>query len=329
MTTAAGGTSAAVQIAETGGPEVMQLVQRPDPAPGDGQITVAVAAAGVNFIDTYHRSGLYDMALPLVLGQEGSGTVLEVGDGVDGFAVGDRVAWAGSTGSYAERAAVNAAVAYKVPVGVDLDVAAAIGVQGLTAHYLISDCPRIGPGDRCLVHAGAGGTGRLIVQMAKLRGAEVVATVGSDAKAELARAAGADHVVNYTTTDLVAGVEAAVGPEAVDVVYDGVGAAVYDASLELLRLRGAMVTFGNASGAVEPKAPLHLMGKSLWLTRPKLWDFIATREALDARTSEVFGWITAGQLDVRIAARLPLAEAAEAHRLLQGRGLAGKILLVP
>ena len=329
MTTAAGRTSAAVQIAETGGPEVMQLVQRPDPAPGDGQITVAVAAAGVNFIDTYHRSGLYDMALPLVLGQEGSGTVLEVGNGVDGFAVGDRVAWTGSTGSYAERAAVNAAVAYKVPDGVDLDVAAAIGVQGLTAHYLISDCPRIGPGDRCLVHAGAGGTGRLIVQMAKLRGAEVVATVGSDAKAELARAAGADHVVNYTTTDLVAGVEAAVGPEAIDVVYDGVGAAVYDASLELLRLRGAMVTFGNASGAVEPKAPLHLMGKSLWLTRPKLWDFIATREALDARTAEVFGWITAGQLDVRIAARLPLAEAAEAHRLLQGRGLAGKILLVP
>ena len=329
MTTAADGTSAAVQIAETGGPEVMQLVQRPDPAPGDGQITVAVAAAGVNFIDTYHRSGLYDMALPLVLGQEGSGTVLEVGNGVDGFAPGDRVAWAGSTGSYAERAAVNAAVAYKVPDGVDLDVAAAIGVQGLTAHYLISDCPRIGPGDRCLVHAGAGGTGRLIVQMAKLRGAEVVATVGSDAKAELARAAGADHVVNYTTTDLVAGVEAAVGPEAIDVVYDGVGAAVYDASLELLRLRGAMVTFGNASGAVEPKAPLHLMGKSLWLTRPKLWDFIATREALDARTAEVFGWIAAGELDVRIAARLPLAEAPEAHRLLQGRGLAGKILLIP
>ena len=329
MNTAAGGTSAAVQIAETGGPEVMQLVQRPDPMPGDGQIAVAVAAAGVNFIDTYHRSGLYDMALPLVLGQEGSGTVLEVGDGVDGFAVGDRVAWAGSTGSYAERAAVNAAVAYKVPDGVDLDVAAAIGVQGLTAHYLISDCPRIGPGDRCLVHAGAGGTGRLIVQMAKLRGAEVVATVGSDAKAELARAAGADHVVNYTTTDLVAGVEAAVGPDAIDVVYDGVGAAVYEASLELLRLRGAMVTFGNASGAVEPKAPLHLMGKSLWLTRPKLWDFIATREALDDRTSEVFGWIASGELDVRIAARLPLAEAAEAHRLLQGRGLAGKILLVP
>lgn len=329
MTTAAGATSAAVQIAETGGPEVMRLVQQPDPEPGDGQITVAVAAAGVNFIDTYHRSGLYPMPLPLVLGQEGAGTVLEVGAGAEGFAPGDRVAWAGSIGSYAERAAVNAGVAFKVPDGVDLDVATAIGVQGLTAHYLISDCPPIGPRDRCLVHAGAGGTGRLIVQMAKLRGAEVVATVGSDAKAELARAAGADHVVNYSTTDLVNGVEAAVGPDAIDVVYDGVGAAVYDASLQLLRIGGSMVTFGNASGAVEPKAPLHLMGKSLWLTRPKLWDFISTREELDSRVSELFSWIAAGELDVRIAARLPMSEAAEAHRRLQGRSLAGKILLIP
>ncbi len=329
MSTPAGGTSAAIQMAETGGPEVMQLVQRPDPVAGDGEMTVAVAAAGVNFIDTYHRSGLYDMPLPVVLGQEGSGTVLEVGPGVEGFAPGDRVAWAGSAGSYAERAAVRASVALKVPDGVDLDTAASIGVQGLTAHYLITDCPRIGPGDRCLVHAGAGGTGRLIVQMAKLRGAEVVATVGSDAKVELARAAGADHVVNYSTTDLVAGVEAAVGPEAIDVVYDGVGASVYDGSLKLLRLRGSMVTFGNASGAVEPKAPLHLMGKSLWLTRPKLWDFISTRDELDARAAEVFGWIASGQLEVRIGARLPLAEAAEAHRLLQGRSIAGKILLIP
>ncbi len=322
-------TSAAVEIAETGGPEVMRLVQRPDPVASDGEMTVAVAAAGVNFIDTYHRSGLYDMALPLVLGQEGAGTVLEVGAGVDGFAPGDRVAWAGSPGSYAERAAVNAAVAFKVPDDIDLETAASIGVQGLTAHYLVTDCPRIGPGDRCLVHAGAGGTGRLIVQMAKLRGAAVVATVGSDAKAELARAAGADHVVNYSTSDLVATVEAAVGPEAIDVVYDGVGAAVYDDSLALLRLQGSMVTFGNASGAVEPKAPLHLMGKSLWLTRPKLWDFIATRDALDARAAEVFGWISSGDLEVRIGARLPLAEAAEAHRLIQGRSIAGKILLIP
>ena len=329
MTTPAEGTSAAVQIAETGGPEVMELVQRADPAAGEGELTVAVAAAGVNFIDTYHRSGLYDLPLPMVLGQEGAGTVLEVGSGVEGFAPGDRVAWAGSAGSYAQRAAVQAAVTFKVPDGVDFDTAAAIGVQGMTAHYLATDCPPLKPGDRCLVHAAAGGTGRLLVQMAKLRGAEVVATVGSDAKAELARSAGADHVVNYTTTDLVTGVEAAVGADAIDVVYDGVGASVYDDSLRLLRLRGAMVTFGNASGAVEPKAPLHLMGKSLWLTRPKLWDFIGTRSELDARSAEVFGWIDSGDLDVRIGARLPLAEAAEAHRLLQGRSVAGKILLVP
>lgn len=322
-------TSAAVQIAETGGPEMMHVVQRPDPVPGEGQMTVAVAAAGVNFIDTYHRSGLYELPLPTVLGQEGAGTVLEVGAGVDGFAPGDRVAWAGSAGSYAERAAVTAAVAYKVPDGVDLVTAAAVSLQGLTAHYLISDCPRIGPGDRCLVHAGAGGTGRLIVQMAKLRGAEVVATVGSDAKVELALSAGADHVVNYSTTDLVAGVEAAVGRDAIDVVYDGVGAAVYDDSLRLLRLRGSMVSFGNASGAVEAKSPLHLSAKSLWLTRPRLWDYISNRAELDARVAELFGWITSGELDVRVAAELPLAEAAEAHRLLQGRTLAGKILLTP
>ncbi len=329
MATAGNATSAAVQIAETGGPEVMHLVERPDPAPGEGQITVEVAAAGVNYIDTYHRTGLYELALPAVLGQEGAGTVLEVGAGVDGFAPGDRVAWAGSNGSYAGRAAINTSVAYKVPDGVDLETAAAVSLQGLTAHYLIADCPRIGPGDRCLVHAAAGGTGRLIVQMAKLRGAEVVATVGSDAKAEVARSAGADHVVNYTTTDLVAGVEAAVGPEAISVVYDGVGAAVYDDSVRLLGLRGAMVTFGNASGAVESKSPLHLAPRSLWLTRPRLWDYISDRAELDSRVAELYGWIAAGDLEVRIAARLPLAEAPEAHRLLQGRSLAGKILLIP
>ncbi len=322
-------TNTGIQITEPGDPEVMRLVPLDDPMPAEGQITVQVAAAGVNFIDTYHRSGLYDMALPLVLGQEGAGTVLQVGAGVSGFEPGDRVGWAGASGSYAQRVTVNAAVAYKVPDGVDLETAAAVGVQGLTAHYLVTDCPPLKPGDRCLVHAGAGGTGRLIVQMAKIRGAEVVAAVGSDAKVELARGAGADHVVNYTTTDLVAGVEAAVGTDAIDVVYDGVGAAVYDDSLKLLRLRGAMVTFGNASGAVEPKAPLHLMGKSLWLTRPKLWDFIASREELESRAAEMFSWIVEGRLDVRIAARLPLAEAPEAHRLLQGRTLAGKILLIP
>ncbi len=323
------GGGAAIEITEVGGPEVIRLVQRPDPVPGEGEMTVAVAAAGVNFIDTYHRSGLYELPLPFVLGQEGAGTVLEVGAGVTDFAPGDRVAWAGSGGSYAESAAVSASVAFGVPDGVDLETAAAAALQGLTAHYLASDCPRLKPGDRCLIHAAAGGTGRLLVQIAKLRGAEVVATVGSDAKAELARSASADHVINYTTTDLVAGVEAAVGADAIDVVYDGVGAAVYDDSLRLLRLRGSMVNFGNASGAVEPKAPLHLSPKSLWLARPKLWDFIGTRDELNARVEELFGWIASGELEVRIGARLPLADAAEAHRLLQGRTVAGKILLIP
>ena len=327
--TVVSGSNMAVRITETGGPEVMRLVSVPEPVPGDDEIVVEVAAAGVNFIDTYHRSGLYDLPLPIVLGQEGAGTVTQIGAGVEGFAVGDRVAWAGSGSSYAQRAAVRTSVAFKVPDGVGFDTAAAMGVQGLTAHYLVTDCPPLQPGDRCLVHAAAGGTGRLLVQMAKLRGAEVVAAVGSKAKAELARSAGADHVVNYSTTDLVAGVQAAVGTKAIDVVYDGVGASVYDDSLRLLRTRGSMVTFGNASGAVEPKPPLHLMDKSLWLTRPKLWDFIASRDELDARAEEVFSWIQSGQLDVRIAARLPLAEAAQAHGLLQGRTLAGKILLIP
>ncbi len=320
--------SSAVQIERTGGPEVMRLIQRADPEPGPGELLVEVAAAGVNFIDTYHRSGLYELPLPAVLGQEGAGTVIATGDETEGFAVGDRVAWCGSGGSYAQRAVVRAAVAIPVPVDISIEVAAAVGLQGMTAHYLASDCPRLRPGDRCLVHAAAGGTGRLLVQMAKLRGAEVVATVGNQDKVALARSAGADHVVNYTTTDLVAGVEAAVGPDAIDVVYDGVGAAVYDDSLKLLRPRGAMVTFGNASGPVEPKAPLHLMSKSLWLTRPTLWSFISERSELEARAAELFGWISSGELEVRIAAQLPLAEAPEAHRLIQSRTLAGKILLV-
>ncbi len=322
-------TSSAVQITETGGVEVMRLVQRPDPAPREGEMTVAVSAAGVNFIDTYHRSGLYELPLPVVLGQEGAGTVLEVGAGVTDFAPGDRVGWAGSGGSYAEKVSVTASAAFHVPDDVDLETAAAVALQGLTAHYLASDCPSLRLGDRCLIHAAAGGTGRLLVQMAKLRGAEVVATVGSDAKGELARSAGADHVVNYTTTDLVSGVEAAVGVNSIDVVYDGVGAAVYDDSLRLLRPRGAMVNFGNASGAVPAKEPLHLSAKSLWLTRPRLWDFIDDRNELDARVTELFGWIASGKLEVRVAARLDLAEAAEAHRLLQGRSVAGKILLIP
>jgi NADPH2:quinone reductase len=290
---------------------------------------VEVAAAGVNFIDTYHRSGLYEMPLPLVPGQEGAGTVTEVGDGVTGFSVGDRVAWPGATGSYATNHVVAAANAVTVPDAVDLDLAAAAMLQGMTAHYLATSTRPVEAGERCLIHAAAGGTGRLLVQIAKRRGAEVVATAGTAEKADLARSAGADHVINYSETDLIEGVEAAIGPDALDVVFDGVGAAVFDASLELLRVRGMMVTFGNASGVVPPVSPLRLTAKSLYLTRPKLGDYIATRADLEMRAAEVFEWMTSGELDVRIGLSLPLADAAEAHRRLESRATTGKVLLIP
>ena len=350
--------SAAVVMEAAGGPEVLRLVERDAPEPGPGQVLVEVAAAGVNFIDTYHRSGLYPVALPFVPGLEGAGTVVAVGpnepSGPDGAnepsqsggpgesgvssgpsgpaasrpAVGDRVAWVDACGSYARHAAVAADRAVAVPAGIGLETAAAAMLQGLTAHYLAASCPPLEEGMRVLVHAAAGGTGRLLVQMAKLQGAEVVATVGSAAKAELARSAGADHVIDYNADDLVDGVVAAVGPDAIDVVYDGVGAATYDAGLELLRRRGTMVTFGNASGPVEPKPPLHLSAKSLWLTRPTLWDYMADGAEYAARTAELFGWIASGRLDINISERLGLAEAGRAHELIAGRSNAGKILLI-
>jgi NADPH2:quinone reductase len=321
--------SQAIQIEATGGPEVLQLVEREVPSPGPGQLGVEVAAAGVNFIDTYHRSGLYEMPLPLVPGQEGAGIVTEVGDGVTGFSVGDRVAWPGATGSYATNHVVAAANAVAVPDAVDLDLAAAAMLQGMTAHYLATSTRPVEAGERCLIHAAAGGTGRLLVQIAKRRGAEVVATAGTAEKADLARSAGADHVINYSETDLIEGVEAAIGPDALDVVFDGVGAAVFDASLDLLRVRGMMVTFGNASGVVPPVSPLRLTAKSLYLTRPKLGDYIATRADLEMRAAEVFEWMTTGELDVRIGLSLPLADAAEAHRRLESRATTGKVLLIP
>ena len=352
--------SAAVVMEAAGGPEVLRLVERDAPEPGPGQVLVEVAAAGVNFIDTYHRSGLYPVALPFVPGLEGAGTVVAAGpqpseqggpngpsesggqgksnepngsgrpsgSAPGGPAVGDRVAWVDACGSYARHAAVAADRAVAVPAGIGLETAAAAMLQGLTAHYLAASCPPLEEGMRVLVHAAAGGTGRLLVQMAKLRGAEVVATVGSAAKAELARSAGADHVIDYNADDLVAGVVAAVGPDAIDVVYDGVGAATYDAGLELLRRRGTMVTFGNASGPVEPKPPLHLSAKSLWLTRPTLWDYMADGAEYAARTAELFGWIASGRLDINISERLGLAEAGRAHELIAGRSNAGKILLI-
>ena len=321
--------SAAVVMESAGGPEVLRLAERDAPEPGPGQVLVEVAAAGVNFIDTYHRSGLYPVALPFTPGLEGAGTVTAAGPDVDRPAVGDRVGWVDDCGSYARYAAVAADRAVAVPDGIGLETAAAALLQGLTAHYLAVSCPPLAPGMRVLVHAAAGGTGRLLVQMAKLRGAEVVATVGSAAKADLARSAGADHVIDYNAGELAAGVVDAVGPEAIDVVYDGVGAATYDAGLELLRRRGTMVTFGNASGPVAAKPPLHLSAKSLWLTRPTLWDYMADRAEYEARVVELFGWIASGRVGINISERLGLDEAGRAHELIAGRDNAGKILLIP
>ncbi len=318
-----------VEITTTGGPEVLEPVERPDPEPGGGELLVDVAAAGVNFIDTYQRSGLYEVTLPFVPGLEAAGTVAAVGPGVSGFTAGDRVAWCGVAGAYADRALVPADRAVTVPDGVGLDTAAALMLQGMTAHYLTHDTFPIGPGHTCVVPAAAGGTGRLLVQLARRRGATVVAAVGSTAKVPVAAAAGAHHVVDLSAVGLAEGVEAVVGTDAVDVVYDGVGAATFDDDLRLLRIRGMLVTFGNASGPVPPVSPLRLSAKSLFLTRPTLFHHIARRDELVARAGDLFDAVLAGELDVLIGERHPLEDAAEAHRRLESRATVGKILLVP
>jgi NADPH:quinone reductase len=320
----------AVRVSATGGPEVLEWTSVPDPDARPGSVVVDVEAAGVNFIDTYHRGGLYPMDLPFVPGLEGAGTITEVGDGVDGVAAGDRVTWCSSLGSYAEKVAVPAEGVVPVPAGVGAEIAAAVMLQGLTAHYLASDTFPLAPGHRCLVHAGAGGVGLLLTQIAKMRGAEVFATVGSDDKAELARGAGADHVILYRNRDFGDAIEETAGPRPLDVVYDGVGRAVFDRSLDLLRPRGMLVQFGNASGPVDPVSPLRLMRSgSLFLTRPTLSDYTADRDELLSRADDLFGWIRRGELQVRIGATFPLERADEAHRALEARRTTGKVLLVP
>jgi NADPH2:quinone reductase len=317
-----------IQVANHGGPEVLEWVELDDPEPGPSDLIVELASAGLNFIDCYQRTGLYPMSLPYTPGSEGAGVVIAIGSDVTRFAAGDRVAWASGSASYAERVRLPEALAVAVPDGVGLDVAAAVGLQGMTAHYLTRDTFPLEAGDRCLVHAGAGGVGLLLIQMAKRLGAEVFATVGSAEKAEIAAAAGADHVILYNEVDFGAEVERIAGPRPFDVVYDGVGEAVFSRSLALLRRRGMMVTFGNASGPVEPLSPLVLTRSgSLFLTRPTLFDYVATREELERRADDLFSWISAGSLHVRIGARVPLAHAAEAHRLIESRATTGKVLL--
>jgi len=320
----------AIRIATTGGPEVLEWTDIEDPIAQPGQVVVDVEAAGLNFIDTYHRTGLYPMSMPMTPGLEGAGRVTATGDGAGGVAIGDRVAWTGCIGSYAEKVAIDIGQTVPIPDPVTSDVAAAAMLQGLTAHYLAIDTFPLEPGSRCLIHAGAGGVGNLLIQVAKMRGAEVFTTVGTTEKADLAKNAGADHVILYRDVDFGDAIEEIAGPRPLDVVYDGVGRAVFDRSLELLRPRGMMVQFGNASGAVEPISPLRLsQGGSLFLTRPTLFDYISTRQDLLARSTDLFTWIRNDQLNVRIGQRLPMAAAAEAHRALEARRTTGKVLLLP
>jgi NADPH2:quinone reductase len=318
----------AVLVRTAGGPEVLEVVDVPDPEAKPGHVLVDVAAAGVNFIDTYQRGGIYQVPMPLVLGSEGSGRVRAVGAGVDGLAVGDRVAWQGVPFSYAEQVAVPAEVAVPVPDSVSDEVAAALLLQGLTAHYLCTSTYAVQSGDVVLLHAGAGGVGLLLTQLVKARGAEVIATVGTAEKAALSRAAGADHVIGYD--EVAATVREVTGGLGVPVVYDGVGRDTFDTSLGSLRRRGMMVLYGASSGPVPPVDPQRLnSGGSLFLTRPTLGHYVATREELLWRAGELFAAVVDGRLPVRVGATYPLAEVRAAHEALEGRRTTGKVLLLP
>jgi NADPH:quinone reductase len=320
----------AIVVKETGGADKLLFEEVESPTPGKGELLVEVESAGVNFIDTYHREGLYPLDLPFTPGLEGAGTVTAVGDAVDNFDVGDRVAWVSALGSYAERHVVPAADAIPVPDEVEGDLAAAVLLQGITAHYLANSTFPLSEGDRCLVHAGAGGVGSLLTQIAKKMDAYVITTVGTEEKAELSRTAGADDVIVYTEVGFKEEIENRYGPNSLDVVFDGVGAATFDDSIDLLRPRGMMVTFGNASGPVPEIQPLLLAQKgSIFLTRPTMAHYTRTREELMGRVGDLFDWIADGTLEVRVGQEYQLEDAAEAHRALESRKTTGKVLLRP
>jgi len=320
----------AIQISKTGGPEVLELVDLPRPEPKSGEVLVKIEAAGVNFIDTYLREGRYPAPLPFIPGQEAAGIVAAVGEGVEGFHIGDRVAWAGTRGTYAQFACVPATGLLKVPEGIGADDAAAVMLQGITAHYLAYDTYAIKPGDTVLIHAGAGGVGLLLTQIAKMLGARVITTVSTEPKAELSRGAGADHVILYTQQNFADEVKRITDGDLLPVVYDSVGQTTFEDSLKCLRPRGLMVLFGASSGAVPPFDLIRLstMG-SLYVTRPTMKDYILTRAELERRAADLFQWIAHGKLNVRIGHRYPLAEASQAHRDLEGRKTTGKVLLTP
>jgi NADPH:quinone reductase len=320
----------AVRLNRTGGPEALRLERVPLPEPGAGDALVRLEAAGLNFIDVYKRSGLYRVPLPATLGEEGAGTVVAVGPATEEVRIGDRVAWAGVLGAYAEYAVVPASRLVPLPDGVSASLGAATMLQGMTAHYLATSTYPLRQGHRCLIHAAAGGVGLLLVQIAKRCGAYVIGTAGSEDKAELARRAGADEVIVYTREDFSLEVRRLTDGRGVQVIYDSVGRSTFLPGLELLAPRGTMVLFGQSSGPVDPIEPQLLAQKgSLFLTRPTLGHYVATREELLGRSGELFGWIAAGELNVRIGAELPLEQAAEAHRALEGRRTTGKVLLRP
>jgi NADPH:quinone reductase len=318
----------AIRVHEPGGPEALVLEDVPLPEPGPGQARVRLHAIGVNFIDVYHRTGLYKVPLPFTPGSEGAGVVSAVGpDAV--VRVGDRVAWAGALGSYAEEAVVPADKLVPVPEGLEWDEAAAAPLQGMTAHYLATDTHRLQAGETALVHAAAGGVGLLLVQVAKMKGARVLGTVSTPEKAALAREAGADETIRYTEEDFLEAVKRITGGWGVEVVYDSVGRTTFDRSLESLAVRGTLALYGQSSGVVPPVDPARLAVKGVFLTRPTLWHYTATRDELLGRAGDVFSWVRNGLLKLLVHRTFALSDAAEAHRLIEGRGSVGKLLLVP
>ena len=319
-----------IRVHDPGGPEKLVWEEVEPPRVKDGQLIVSVVAAGVNYIDTYHRKGIYPLGTPFTPGLEGSGIVDEVGPNVTGFTTGDRVAWTDQLGTYAGKVAIAADRAVAVPADFSLMDAAAMMLQGVTAHYLATDTFTLESGHRCLIHAGAGGVGRLLIQLARRAGAEVFATVSTTEKAALANEAGATHVINYADEDFVEVIEQMAGDRSLDVIYDGVGAATFEKGLTLLKPRGLMALFGQSSGVVPPfdLGALARLG-SLYVTRPTMGSYIATRAELQGRADKLFSLVNSGELELRIDRTMPMSEAAEAHRALEGRETAGKIVLVP
>jgi NADPH2:quinone reductase len=322
----------AIEVAKTGGAEVMELRELPNPEPGPGQALVQIEACGVNFIDTYQREGRYAVPLPFVPGQEAAGTVIALGADApaDGLKVGDRVAWCHVMGTYAEYAAVPLAKLIAIPEDITTRQAAAAMLQGMTAHYLAHSTYPIQKDDTVLIHAGAGGVGLLLIQMAKRLGARVLTTVSTEEKAALARHAGADEVILYTQEDFAAKVSVLTGGRGVPVVYDSVGKTTFEGSLKCLQPRGLMALYGASSGAVPPFDLIQLSTKgSLYVTRPTLKDYTATRQELERRAGDVLRWVSGGTMKLRIEYTYPLAQAQQAHRDLEGRKTTGKVLLIP